>query len=177
MFKSVIATPPHRETELSILCEQLHGTHGSYCLTAEFDKKYVHSQIYQWNVWLGHAHGQLLIDDFINAAEAKLAALRKSWDLDRIDLDSTLVDICSALDEAGKTPGLSERSRQAIAIAETVLRNGWGSPVNSNGIEQTASDLCSMFAILGAPENQSKIESLFTANSRPSIKKSSSPAF
>ena len=177
MTQSLIATPPHREADLSIRCEHAAGRHGSYSLTAEFDQKYVYSQSYQWNVWLGHAHGQLLMDGFLNAAETKLAALKKTWEQEKIDLDSTLVDICSALDEAGQTPGLSERSRQAIAIAEIVLRNGWGSPVNSNGIEQTASNLCTMFAIMEAPENQGKVQSLFTANSHPSIKKPSIPAF
>lgn len=64
-----IATPPHKVTHLRISCEHEGGKTGRYRLIAYKDERQVASQCYQWNVWLGHNCGHLLVDKFIDHAE------------------------------------------------------------------------------------------------------------
>lgn len=65
------ATPPHRATPLRIVCEHEGGKTGRYRLTAFDGEHWAASQLYPWDMWLGHAHGQLLVDDFVAYAEAQ----------------------------------------------------------------------------------------------------------
>lgn len=65
------ATPPHRSTALRISCDQEAGSTGRYRLTAHEGEHWVASNLFAWNVWLGHNCGQLLVDDFIQYAEAR----------------------------------------------------------------------------------------------------------
>lgn len=61
-------------------CRHEGGTHGRYRLTAYIGDTFVHSAFYDWNVWLGHAHGQLLMPDFIAAALASLVNQRDDFE-------------------------------------------------------------------------------------------------
>lgn len=64
-----IATPPHRATELRIACEHEGGRTGRYRLHAYKGERHVVTQCFEWNVWLGHNCGNLLVDKFIDHAE------------------------------------------------------------------------------------------------------------
>lgn len=76
-----IATPHGPETRLRVECQSEPGKHGRYKLTAFDGDKAVHSAVYAWNVWMGHACGQLLMPEFIDAANSAAAGpsqLRKT---------------------------------------------------------------------------------------------------
>lgn len=63
-----VATPAGPDTKLRIEAHQRSGKHGDYRLTAFLGDSQVHSATYPWNVWLGHACGQLLMPAFIESA-------------------------------------------------------------------------------------------------------------
>lgn len=62
-------TPAHKRTKLRIVCEQEAGKTGRYKLTAFDGDRFVASQFYQWNIWLGHCCGAFLVDAFVDYAE------------------------------------------------------------------------------------------------------------
>lgn len=68
-----IATPPGPETRLRVECRHEPGAHGRYKLLAFDGDKQVHSAEYAWNEWMGHACGQLLMPDFVEAANRAAA--------------------------------------------------------------------------------------------------------
>lgn len=63
-----IATPHGPETHLRVECRHEPGAHGRYKLLAFDGDSQVHSAEYAWNEWRGHACGQLLMPDFVEAA-------------------------------------------------------------------------------------------------------------
>lgn len=63
-----IATPSGPATALRVECRHEPGAHGRYRLLAFDGDRQVHSADYAWNEWMGHACGQLLMPDFVEAA-------------------------------------------------------------------------------------------------------------
>lgn len=70
-----VHTPHHKSTELRISCEHEGGRTGRYRLLAFKGEKQVASQSVEWNVWLGHCCGSLLVDSFIDYAEQQASAM------------------------------------------------------------------------------------------------------
>ena len=66
---NLIATPPGPATDLRIECRHEFGLNGRYRLIAFDGDRWVHASFYDWNQWMGHASGQLLMTDFVAAAE------------------------------------------------------------------------------------------------------------
>lgn len=66
---NLIATPAGPDTALRIECRSEPGMHGRYRLFAFDGDRCVHSQTYNWNEWLGHACGSLLMPAFVESAE------------------------------------------------------------------------------------------------------------
>lgn len=64
-----IAAPSYSGTDLEIKAKKQSGQCGAYMLTAYRNGVVVHFQRFEWNVWVGHAGGQLLMPDFVAAAE------------------------------------------------------------------------------------------------------------
>jgi hypothetical protein len=65
-----ISTPPSPLTKLRIEAAQISsGERGDYLLTAFNGAQEVYSQRFAWNVWLGHACGELLMPKFVANAE------------------------------------------------------------------------------------------------------------
>ena len=73
---SLLQTPPGPATALRVECRHEPRTHGRYLLAAFDGKNWVHSRFYDWNVWLGHGCGQLLMPAFTAAAEKAADQLR-----------------------------------------------------------------------------------------------------
>lgn len=66
---NLIATPAGSDTALRIECRREPGLHGRYRLIAFDGDRWVHASFYDWNRWMGHASGQLLMTDFVAVAE------------------------------------------------------------------------------------------------------------
>ncbi|MGF6440090.1 hypothetical protein [Paraburkholderia youngii] len=66
--------PPHPETTLELVCSYAGGRYGRTRMEAYDGDQLVHSALYDYARWEGHAGGQLLMADFVAAAEKALAA-------------------------------------------------------------------------------------------------------
>jgi len=74
------STPPHRPTELRVVCSAEGGKHGRRRLQAYLGDRLITTCFYEWNRWEGHCSGQLLMDDFLDHAE-RLRAEQDAVDL------------------------------------------------------------------------------------------------
>ena len=128
------SVPPHPSTTLHIACSHSGGRMGRYRLEAFDAERLVHSAHYDWNVWQGHAAGQLLMPEFVAAAEQRVAArppieLRiqgleseafRIADLSMIDLlmCSGIPDAAVLRAEAGEVELVDENSRPVRTVQE-----------------------------------------------------------
>ena len=69
MSWNLIATPSHGETSLRIVARQEPEAQGRFLLAAFDGDLWVHSGFYDWNRWVGHGMGLLLMPGFVKAAE------------------------------------------------------------------------------------------------------------
>lgn len=66
--------PLHPETALELVCSYEGGRYGRTRMEAYDGERLVHCAFYDYARWEGHAGGQLLMADFVTAAEKSLAA-------------------------------------------------------------------------------------------------------
>lgn len=69
------AVPPHPETTLSLVCSYEGGRYGRTRMQAYDGDRFVHSAFYDYARWEGHAGGQLLMANFVAAAEQARRAI------------------------------------------------------------------------------------------------------
>jgi hypothetical protein len=70
---SQIAVPLHRDTPCVLSCLKERGRYGRRRLIAEDAQgEFLLAEIYSWSTWSGHCNGILLLDNFLDRAEARM---------------------------------------------------------------------------------------------------------